>query len=140
MLKAAAVFILLVSVFSGCASRSAMTGKAEKKLYFTSQTSEKKKAERRKEFANRHPEWTEEVSQAVLAGNVLEGMTTDQVLASYGKPLEILKTLEKSGRDHELWLYTTAYLTFDSDVMTGQEDVMKIETKYSLIEKARHIF
>lgn len=140
MLKTAAVFILLVSVFSGCASRSSISLASEKKLYFTSQTSEKKKAARRKEFVNRHPEWTEQVRQAVLVGNVLEGMTTDQVLASYGKPLEILKTPENSGRDHELWIYTTSYLTFDSGALTGQEDVMKIETEYSLIEKARHIF
>lgn len=140
MLKTAAVFFLVVFVLPGCASQSRLSRMPETKLYFTSQTSENKKAGRRKELVNRHPEWTEEVRQGVLEGSVLQGMTRDQVLASYGKPLEILKTLEKSGRDHELWLYTTAYLTFDSDVLTGQEDVMKIETEYSLIEKARHIF
>ena len=40
----------------------------------------------RQGYASQHPELSAEIRQAILEGNVIKGMTKEEVIASWGKP------------------------------------------------------
>ena len=56
----------------------------------------------RSHIINLHPEWSTGVKDAILNGDVKDGMTKEQVQASWGLPKDIRVNLDKSG---ELWHY-----------------------------------
>ncbi len=58
----------------------------------------------RKNYISLHIELTPAIRNAISGGEVLIGMTTEQVLASRGRPLDINKSTGKWGI-HEQWVY-----------------------------------
>lgn len=145
MNKQGAVLLAAVFAVSGCASAAKIKSWPEEKLYYSIYASEDKKTMSREELVRRHPEWTEEVRAKVQAGKVTAGMTEAQVLAAYGKPLEILASNsdqkdEKDQKEHALWIYPNAYLVFDDGVLGREEEVVKVSVEYFLVEKSRYQF
>ncbi len=55
-----------------------------------------------------HPEWSTSVKEAILNGDVKDGMTKKQVQASWGLPSDVSVNIDKSGI-HELWHYGRSY-------------------------------
>lgn len=53
-------------------------------------------------YVTQHPEVSREFANAILAGNVLMGMSPDMVHAAWGSPTRIEKT---SGKSDEKWIY-----------------------------------
>ncbi|HTL47607.1 MAG TPA: hypothetical protein VL688_06035 [Verrucomicrobiae bacterium] len=142
-----------ILAFSGCASAGKTKAWQEDGLYYSVYASEGKKSEKRQEILKQHSEWPEDVRQNVQKGIVTAGMTEDQALSAYGKPLEILESKEGQSpseanadeskaepKEHALWLYPETYLVLDDGVVENVEDVMKIEVKHSLIDKIRNWF
>ena len=58
----------------------------------------------RKRYVNLHPELSQVVKYAILNGEILLGMTYDQVLASRGVPLCVNSSSGKRGRTSQ-WVY-----------------------------------
>jgi hypothetical protein len=146
MKKRDAALIALAFAVAGCAGADKIKKWPEEKLHYSVYASDDKKTARREEILRRHPEWTEDVKQSVKSGAVAVGMTEDQALAAYGKPLEILassadqeKNVEGQ-KEHALWIYPHEYLTFDGGVLGRVEDVVKVEVEESFIEKVASIF
>ena len=55
-------------------------------------------------YLDSHPNLKPEIRQAIIDGDILIGMTTEQVVASIGKPVKINKTTDKDGVS-EQWIY-----------------------------------
>lgn len=73
-----------------------------------SMVSEKEKTLLRQEIIGRHPEWPEDIKTTVLEGNIKIGMTEEQVLASWGKPDRVNRSVGIWGV-HEQWIYEVSY-------------------------------
>ena len=60
--------------------------------------------------ANRdaYESWPVEVKSAILAGDVVKGMTPEQVEMSWGKPSEVIQRAAKD--EDEVWIYRKAAL------------------------------
>jgi len=58
---------------------------------------------RRKNYVKKHPELSPKIKKAILNGNILIGMTGEQVRASRGRPYKINKTTTAS-KIHEQWI------------------------------------
>ena len=90
------IIILLLFIFTGCAT----TGPLFKPSYNT-----------RLEYINAHPELSQEIKQAILEGRVIEGMTKEDVIATWGKPDKV--TFMRENKDSyfyteewdEVWYY-----------------------------------
>jgi hypothetical protein len=140
MKKIAALGLVLILASYGCATAKKIKSLPEDELYFSTSASEDKKQMLRTEIASRHPEWSKKVRSTMLKGEISPGMTKDQVMSSYGKPLEILQTTKGEPADVSLWIYKDEYLTFKGDQLVSTEDVVKIEMKSSIVEKVRYGF
>lgn len=140
MKKTAALGLVLIMASYGCATAHKIKCLPEEKLYFSMYAAEGKKEMLRQEIVGRHPEWSEDVRQAVLKGMISQGMTMDQVKSSYGKPLEILQTTKGEPPDRAFWIYAKAYLVFEHDQLISSEEIIKIEMKPSIVEKVRYGF
>ncbi len=46
----------------------------------------------RQSIADEHPEWSPEVKAAVISGNIQIGMTSEQVMASWGSSIKDIRT------------------------------------------------
>ena len=83
----------------------------------------------RKELIRRHPEWSEQVKSGILNGKILIGMTKEQVLASWGEPGKINRSVGTWGV-HEQWVYGGCsqyrcnynYLYFEEEILTSWQD------------------
>jgi len=64
----------------------------------------KKIQERRTSYVQNHPELDERTKSAILNGRIFIGMNTEQVLASWGKPNKINRSVYEWGV-HEQWVY-----------------------------------
>ena len=84
VLSLAVVFMILVS----CA--------AVAKLYPPT-------ASKRRQYVAAHPELTDEVKAAILSGDVVIGMTMEEVIASRGRPWDVNRTTTAYGTD-EQWV------------------------------------
>jgi len=73
-----------------------------------SMVSEKEKTLLRQEIIRRHPEWPEDIKRVVLEGNIQIGMTKEQLLASWGDPDNINRSVGSWGV-HEQWIYAASY-------------------------------
>ena len=58
---------------------------------------------RRRNYIDKHPELSQKIKKAILYGDVLIGMNTEQVIASRGRPHKISKTTTRFGV-HEQWI------------------------------------
>lgn len=63
-----------------------------------------KDMERRQAYLNKHPDTPRVISQAILDGNMLIGMSMDEVRASLGAPQEVLTT-ERDSLNEQKWIY-----------------------------------
>jgi len=63
----------------------------------------------------------------ILAGQITMGMTKEQVLASWGQPRDVHKSIGPWGV-HEQWIYGTGiyyrqlYLYFEDGILTAWQD------------------
>lgn len=65
--------------------------------------------------------WSKKFLKMIDEGKVAIGMTKDQVLASWGKPNDINRTVGKWGVN-EQWVYSNAYLYFENGVLRALQD------------------
>ena len=84
---------------------------------------------RRVEFINAHQDTSPAIKQAILDGEVVLGMTKEQVLASRGRPLHISKTTDVRGTD-EQWIYVGVRA---NERMQLSKKEYKLDRKYAYI-------
>lgn len=79
----------------------------------------------RQEFVRRHPEWPDEIKQAILKGKVRIGMTKEQARAAWGEPTKVNRTVTQSGV-HGQWVYNCvgalSFLYFENDILTSWQN------------------
>ena len=62
--------------------------------------------------------WPDQIKQAVLDRKVQIGMTTEHVMAAWGRPLKVNETIRATSRD-EQWIYPgSVYLYFTNGTLT----------------------
>jgi hypothetical protein len=97
------LFIVLLSIFSGCAGAL------------------------RESYVKEHPELDGKTKKAILAEKIIIGMSKEEVIASWGNPHDINKSVGSWGV-HEQWVYgywsynvfiPTSYLYFENEKLTG---------------------
>jgi hypothetical protein len=71
---------------------------------------------RLEDYVQAHPEHRE----AILAKKVGLGMSTDDVIASWGKPDQVNTTVTAYGK-HEQWVYGSTYLYFEEGVLASYQ-------------------
>jgi hypothetical protein len=71
---------------------------------------------RLEEYVQAHPEYRE----AILAKKVGLGMSTDDVIASWGRPDHVNTTVTAYGK-HEQWVYGNTYLYFEDGRLTSYQ-------------------
>jgi len=87
---------------------------------------------RRKWFVDKNPELPLEVKEAILQGRITFGMDKIQVVASWGKPNDVNKTVTPYST-HEQWVYSDysyilrcfepyAYVYFENGILTSWQD------------------
>jgi len=64
---------------------------------------------------------SEEIAELIHKHHVRIGMTTEQVIAAWGRPRDINRTVGSYGV-HEQWVYGSTYLYFEDGVMTSFQD------------------
>jgi hypothetical protein len=73
---------------------------------------------RRTDYVNARPGLAESTREAILAGDVLPGMTRDEVRASWGSPDRESRVVI-DGRNLRVWEYGTLGALFEGDVLDG---------------------
>jgi hypothetical protein len=68
-----------------------------------------------------HPTWSQHDCELVAAGKVTLGMTQEMVLAGWGRPNDINRSVGAWGV-HEQWVYPANYLYFEDGVLTSWQD------------------
>lgn len=58
-----------------------------------------------------HPDWPSNVCESVAMGKVTEGMTQEQVIASWGRPVKIFDKIGDKGR-YDYWHYKEVVVRF----------------------------
>lgn len=61
-------------------------------------------ATERQEYVDAHPELDQRTKEAILNGKIFIGMNKEQTIASWGKPLEVNRSVGSWGV-HEQWIY-----------------------------------
>ena len=74
----------------------------------------------RQEFVDARPELSDERRVQILSGEVVTGMTEDEVLATLGEPMH-RRELDDGGKPVAVWTYPGA-LVFRSSALATQED------------------
>lgn len=77
--------------------------------------------ETRQKYIASHPDLDNESKNIILKGSIFIGMTKEQVLASWGKPDTINKTIS-SNYESEQWIYPHGYLYFEKDILKTYQD------------------
>lgn len=67
---------------------------------------------RRQKYIKAHPELSPKIKNAIFNGDILIGMTREQVVASRGRPYDINKTTGSWGV-HEQWVMFYGDIPFD---------------------------
>lgn len=128
------IWILILLNLSGCVTTETIKNFTDRELASYRQSHwgegvyESEMARRRKMAVNNHSEWREEIKKAVLGGEVLIGMTEEQVIACWGKPDKINTTVTSFVK-HEQWIYgyrdingywiPKYYLYFENGILTS---------------------
>lgn len=76
-------------------------------------------------YVQTHPELSDKIKQAILNGDVLIGMTVEQVIASRGKPFDINRTTGSWGV-HEQWVMHSDQLITNFDMIFHEKELKKI--------------
>ena len=105
-----AIVLLSILFVAGCASTFPGPSKAEKLQKYREAYFEK---------------WGKvvnpDVARCIWAGKVKLGMRTDEVIASWGYPEDIHRTVGSWGV-HEQWVYGRTYLYFEDGLLTSWQD------------------
>ncbi len=115
------VCLVVLATITGCASML--------------QQGARQAAERRQAYVQTHVELDDATRNRILQGKVAIGMTTEQVIASWGRPHDINRTVGSWGV-HEQWVYgytkyygsgvsgfvSTSYLYFENGLLTSWQD------------------
>jgi hypothetical protein len=72
-------------------------------------------------YVAKHPELPITYKKAITAGKIMIGMTKEQVIASWGNPNKINKSVGSWGV-HEQWVYSSQYLYFENGKLTSWQD------------------
>jgi len=82
-------------------------------------------AERRQAYVQSHPELDAATQTRILEGKIAIGMTTEQVVASWGLTYDVNRSVGAWGV-HEQWVYgygrTSHYLYFENGRLTSWQD------------------
>lgn len=73
------------------------------------------------EFFNTHSEISKQIRDCILENKIIVGMTKDDVVASWGKPEDIHRTVGSWGLN-EQWVYSNRYLYFENGILTSWQD------------------
>ncbi len=65
--------------------------------------------------------WSSRITDKVINRKVILGMTKEQVIASWGRPNDINRSVGSWGV-HEQWVYDNKYLYFEDGVLTSFQD------------------
>ena len=81
---------------------------------------------RRQAFVNYYPGLASETRAAILNGQIIVGMSPDEVMASWGRPARINDSYI-AGKSREQWIYPrgpgrTQYVYFESGHVTGWQN------------------
>jgi len=68
----------------------------------------------RQEYIRQHPQLSNQIKEVILKKQILIGMSKDDVLATWGEPLHINKTVAQNFTQ-EQWVYGNIYLYFMDD-------------------------
>lgn len=93
------ILLLFVLMIIGCAT----TSQAKMPNY-----------ESRKNYVETHPELYSEIKEVILKGKVIEGMTKQDVLATWGEPSRVSGYDEPEGEYGENWYYDQPVYSFAS--------------------------
>jgi len=87
--------------------------------------------QRREQYLLNHSELKEEIKTCIKEGKLRIGMTKEEVIASWGKPIDVNKTVGPGGV-HEQWVYNacwydpnpryTTYLYFEDGKLISWQD------------------
>ncbi len=69
-------------------------------------------AQRRQNYVDANPDLAPEIAAAILEGKVVEGMTAEDVRASWGDPLRETVSISEQARE-ETWSYRTPIGQFE---------------------------
>lgn len=76
-------------------------------------------------YVEAHPDLNLVTKQCILENKIRLGMTKEEVVASWGKPRDINKTVGSWGV-HEQWIYGefphSTYLYFENGILTSWQD------------------
>ena len=74
------------------------------------------------DYLLKHPSWDPVYCLLIAKHSYQIGMNKEMMIAVMGKPLEVNRTVTRSGV-HEQWVYDrTHYLYFDNDILTSWQD------------------
>jgi hypothetical protein len=68
-----------------------------------------------------NPKWSNKVCSAIVESKIFIGMTGEQVVASWGEPNNINRTITINVK-HEQWIYAHHYLYFDNGILTTMQE------------------
>ncbi|MHC4204392.1 MAG: hypothetical protein ACYSTT_07050 [Planctomycetota bacterium] len=81
---------------------------------------------RRQAYLYSHPDSKYYVRIAIMYGEILIGMTQEQVKASRGRPQRVKRNVYSFGV-YEQWIYDSWYLNFENGILTSR----KVKNKQS---------
>ena len=81
---------------------------------------------RRQQYVKSHPELPAKMKENILAGQIVIGMTKQEVFASWGQPVDRNRIVGAGGVIVESWRYGGAYagcyLYFENEILTSWSD------------------
>lgn len=92
------------------------------------QQREIKRKETAEAYFEQNPQLSNDIKNCILNNKIRLGMTTEQVLLSWGKPCEYGTCIKKSVGSwgvHEQWIYSSRYgpyLFFENGILTSWQD------------------
>ncbi len=94
---------------------------------------------RREKYVLEHPETAKEIADCILKGQVMEGMSMDEVRASWGEPTEKQITTGDDGLVYELWYYMRAADRYQF-LLFRDSRLKKIQDRIIFKEEMRRFF
>ncbi len=77
-------------------------------------------SKRRQAYLYNHPDAKYYVRIAIMYGEILIGMTQEQVTASWGRPQRVKRHVYSFGI-YEQWIYNSWYLNFKNGILTSRK-------------------
>lgn len=121
MIKKFIVVLLIVFLFTSCANFMASLSKSGLENRIKTLRGADPKG-----YVESHPNLDSQIKKCILNNEVKLGMIREQVLASWGKPDDINRSVGSWGI-HEQWIYqrgdySAQYLYFENGILTSWQD------------------